>query len=36
MIMNPEEAEHDEQDEAELIEAQEDAAKKREEEGGYQ
>lgn len=36
MIINPEETNQDEPDDSELVEAQEDAAEKREEEGGYQ
>ena len=36
MITNPEETERDEQDDTDLVEAQEHAAEKREEEGGYQ
>jgi hypothetical protein len=36
MITNPEKTERDEQEDTELVEAQEDAAEKREEEGGYQ
>jgi hypothetical protein len=36
MITNPEDTERDEQEDTELVEAQEDAAEKREEEGGYQ
>jgi hypothetical protein len=36
MIINPEETERDENEDTELVEAQEDAAERREEEGGYQ
>lgn len=36
MITNPEETERDENEDTELVEAQEDAAERREEEGGYQ
>lgn len=36
MITNPEETERDENEDIELVEAQADAAERREEEGGYQ
>jgi hypothetical protein len=36
MITNPEETERDNNEDTELVEAQEDAAERREEEGGYQ